>query len=399
MKTLFALPSSRSLRRSLPILLGIALSGVTVSSIADARIAVPTESAIVVQQQPKIQLAILLDTSSSMDGLIDQARNQLWQVVNEFSRTEKNGKTPTLEVAVYEYGNSHLSAKSGYIRQVVSLTSELDKVSEALFSLTTSGGDEYCGYAIRTASTDLQWSSTADDIKAIFIAGNEPFTQGPVAYKTAVLAAKEKGITVNTIHAGAYELGLSSGWQHGASLAGGNYMSIDHNHQVAHIITPQDSELVALNNQLNNTYIPYGKRGHSSALRQREQDSKNSKVSVGLMAKRAVSKASSMYKNEGWDLVDAWTSKRVKLKDLDDKALPAKMQAMNLQEKKDYVRNKQQQRQQLQEKIRALSVARDQYVAKEKAAAPTAEASTMHDALSASIRKESEQKGFILKQK
>ena len=44
---------------------------------------------------PKIQLAILLDTSGSMDGLIDQTRNQLWQVVNELSMAKRNGITPT----------------------------------------------------------------------------------------------------------------------------------------------------------------------------------------------------------------------------------------------------------------------------------------------------------------
>lgn len=54
---------------------------------------------------PKIQLAILLDTSNSMDGLIDQARNQLWQVVNEFLEAKKNGLDPRLEVAIFEYGN------------------------------------------------------------------------------------------------------------------------------------------------------------------------------------------------------------------------------------------------------------------------------------------------------
>ena len=33
---------------------------------------------------PKIQAAILLDVSNSMDGLIDQAKNQLWNMVNVY---------------------------------------------------------------------------------------------------------------------------------------------------------------------------------------------------------------------------------------------------------------------------------------------------------------------------
>ncbi|MBL4708574.1 MAG: hypothetical protein JKY48_09080, partial [Flavobacteriales bacterium] len=73
-----------------------------------------TERPVIAMQRPKIQVAILLDTSSSMSGLIDQARNQLWQVVNEFSESTRNGVKPLLEVAVYEYGNSGLSSSSGY---------------------------------------------------------------------------------------------------------------------------------------------------------------------------------------------------------------------------------------------------------------------------------------------
>lgn len=46
-----------------------------------------------------IQLAILLDTSSSMDGLIDQAKSQLWKIVNELAVSKKNGKSIELFVA------------------------------------------------------------------------------------------------------------------------------------------------------------------------------------------------------------------------------------------------------------------------------------------------------------
>ena len=38
------------------------------------------------KRDASIQIALLLDTSNSMDGLIDQAKSQLWSVVNEFIR-------------------------------------------------------------------------------------------------------------------------------------------------------------------------------------------------------------------------------------------------------------------------------------------------------------------------
>ena len=34
---------------------------------------------------PKVEMAILLDTSGSMEGLIEQAKSQLWQIVNELA--------------------------------------------------------------------------------------------------------------------------------------------------------------------------------------------------------------------------------------------------------------------------------------------------------------------------
>src|SRR6218665_659343 len=66
--------------------------------------------------QNKVQIAILLDTSSSMDGLIDQAKSQLWKVVNAFTAAKRDGQTPFVEVALYEYGNSGLSVANQYIR-------------------------------------------------------------------------------------------------------------------------------------------------------------------------------------------------------------------------------------------------------------------------------------------
>lgn len=106
--------------------------------------------------QPVIQLAILLDTSNSMDGLIDQAKSQLWKIVAETGKARRNGMAPRIEVALYEYGNNSLSAMSGYVRQVVSFTRDLDILSEKLFELETNGGSEHCGQAIRKANDQLQ---------------------------------------------------------------------------------------------------------------------------------------------------------------------------------------------------------------------------------------------------
>ena len=63
--------------------------------------------------QPSVQIAILLDTSNSMDGLIAQAKTQLWSIVNEFVKAKKNGRPPAMQVALFEYGKSSLSPEEG----------------------------------------------------------------------------------------------------------------------------------------------------------------------------------------------------------------------------------------------------------------------------------------------
>jgi hypothetical protein len=353
--------------------------------------------AIFTQNPPKIQLAILLDTSSSMDGLIDQTRNQLWQVVNEFAKARKKGVSPILEVAVYEYGNDGLPAQNGHIRQVTGLTRELDKVSEALFALTTNGGNEFCGQAIDTALKGLQWSQSRGDIKAIFIAGNEPFNQGPVAYHEAIAAAKKKGVTINTLHAGSYDEGAQGGWKEGALLAGGNYMSIDHNHQVAHIVAPQDQKIAELNTRLNQTYVPYGPQGPAAAERQAEQDAKNSGVSLGLLAQRVKSKVSALYDNSNWDLVDALGSGAVKLDEVKPAALPEPMRSMDRKEQEKFIAEKAEERKKIQEEITSLSRSRDDYVAAEQAKAAKPAAPTVSEALTSAVQAEGKKKEFDFK--
>jgi hypothetical protein len=329
-----------------------------------------------------------------MDGLIDQARNQLWLMVDEFSKARKNGVPAVLEVAVFEYGNNSLDDGTGFVRKVTDLTTDLDLVSEALFSLTTNGGNEYCGHAIQSATNQLQWSPSGNEIKAIFIAGNEPFSQGRVAYKQAIKAASKAGIIVNTIHAGRYEVGVHTGWREGAILAGGDYMSIDHNHRIAHIKAPQDQRIAQLNNELNTTYIPYGSQGRSGKERQLAQDTNSYSISPALLSKRAKSKAGTLYSNSQWDLVDAVQEDRVKLENLEEKELPAAMGRMDQQQRKAYITEMIEQRTRIKKEIAELSVARDKYVTEQKSKSAANETATMNDALVSSIHKQGKKKNF-----
>lgn len=315
--------------------------------------------------EPKIQLAILIDTSSSMDGLINQTREQLWKIVNTFATAKKNGKKPRFELALYEYGNDSLSRESNYVRMVSPLTTNLDKVSEQLHKLRTNGGDEFCGAVIAKAVTQLEWSKNKGDLKLIYIAGNEPFGQGPVSYVTAVKNAIENGIVVNTIHAGDQAAGVAGKWKDAAMLADGNFLTIDQNRAIAHVAAPQDAEIARLGGELNKTYVGYGAEAPAAVQRQEAQDKLALGMSAGSSTARAVTKSSAQYDNSEWDLVDA-KKKGKDVSTMPAAALPAVMQAMKPVERVEFVEQKAKERAELQSKISLLNTAREQFVQAEE---------------------------------
>lgn len=348
----------------------------------------------VTEQAPRIQMAILLDTSGSMSGLINQARTQLWKIVNEFAVMKQNGLAPLLEVALFEYGNDGLEATEGYLRMILPLTDDLDKVSAELFALTTNGGSEYCGWVIQEAVEDLNWSVDPDDLKTIFIAGNEPFTQGGVDFNVSCRAAIAKGVTVNTIFCGDNTEGVNTHWKAGALLADGSYMSIDHNRVIPQIASPQDQEIEQLSAQLNQTYIPYGAEGEEGLAIQAEQDLNAIKSGSGVTAQRAAAKSSGQYRNVRWDLVDAITSDAVKLEEVEEESLPEAMQGMDMDQRKAYVAEQIESRKKIQKKIRDLSDAREKYVAEKLKEQADADTSTFDQAVIECVNELAQKQNF-----
>jgi hypothetical protein len=311
-----------------------------------------------------IKVALLLDTSNSMDGLINQAKAQLWSIINELSFAKYGMKKPDLQIALYEYGNSNLPVREGYIRQVLQFSSDLDDISEKLFSLTTNGGNEFCGQVIQTSLKELDWGKNKNDLRFIFIAGNEPFTQGKISYKDAITDAVEKDIIINTIFCGAYNNGISGMWKDGADLGKGDYMTINQDKKVVHIITPYDDEIIILNKKLNKTYIYYGNHGYQKYSKQSAQDGNASNMNKEIIVKRSVSKSSRLYKNSNWDLVDADDAKKVDYSKLDKKTLPKHLKNKPPAEIKSYVKKQAKKRKEIKAEIQKLNAKRNAYIAK-----------------------------------
>lgn len=347
------------------------------------------------EAENRIQIAILLDTSNSMDGLIDQAKTQLWKVVNTFIDAKRNGKAPFVEVALFEYGNNNNAAGNDWIRLVRPMTRDLDQLSLDLFALRTNGGEEYCGAVIQRALGDLAWDTRATTYKVIFIAGNEPFTQGRVDARSVCKEALAKGIVVNTIHCGSRQEGINGAWHDGAALGGGEFLVIDQDRVVAHIDAPQDKRISELSRKLNNTYLGYGKRREEAAANQKladEDAAANAKA--GAEVQRAVSKASGNYSNAGWDLVDATRENKIDPATLKPEELPAEMKALAPGERKAFIEKRAQERAAIQEEIQTLNKGREAHVAAEMKKNAEGGEKTLDQAMIEATRKQASKLGY-----
>lgn len=320
------------------------------------------DSVKLVDGTAKIQVALLLDTSSSMNGLIDQAKSRLWNIVNTLTTLKYSGSTPTIEIALYEYGNSGLSSETNYIRQIVSLTTDLDLISEKLFSLTTNGGDEYCGAVIQDAVKKLDWSAENKNMKLIYISGNESFNQGRVNYKEAISGALKNNIYVNTIFCGNSMEGINTFWKDGADYGKGKYFSIDSNEQIRYIQTPYDDKISECNVKINNTYIGYGSKGIEKKRNQEVQDKNAESVSKSNYTERSVSKSKAVYKNESWDLVDKVKEDKNAVAKIKREDLPKELQNKSTEEIKIFVEKKADERIEIQKEITVLAKKRQEFI-------------------------------------
>ena len=336
-----------------------------------------------------IDVVIALDVSGSMSGLIDSAKQRLWDVVNTFGRAQPQ---PVLRVAIVSYGNPSYTAQNGYVRIDQPLTSDLDRVNETLFAFTTNGGDEYVARAVATSIEQLDWSRADDAMRVVFVAGNESAEQDPNLDLSRVVAqAIQHDIIVNAIYCGPENDSVAPAWRTFAQSTQGTFASIDQAaNVVAQIETPVDARLAELSSQLNETYIPYGQHGAEASQRQQDQDSNAEGMSIGALASRVITKASELYKHVQWDLVDAF-EQGTPLSEIEPESLPEPMQNMPLEAVEEAVKAQSKRRAELKQEIAELDAQRRDYVKEYRS---TAGAAGLDAALVDALTEQAEQRGF-----
>jgi hypothetical protein len=330
-----------------------------------------------------------------MSGLIEQAKSQLWQILNTLANTEKENEETKLEIALYQYGSPTYGKRSNQIRQLSGFTTDMDLISKKLFALKTSGGEEYCGEVITTSISELNWGKDDSNFKMIYIAGNEPFTQGPINYTQACQLAKKQDITINTIFCGSYQEGIQTMWKQGAQLADGEYMNINHNQTTVYIETPYDKRINELNQKLNETYIPYGIEGKIKKENQTKQDFNANSYSSANAASRASFKSSKKYKADSWDLVDAYEKDKEIIKNIQVESLSDSLQTLSKKELEVKIKLIRGQRSSIQNEIQELNSKRLIHI--EKNSKEIVEENNLKKSIENSVRKQAKKNGYKVK--
>ncbi len=340
-----------------------------------------------------VDLVICLDTSGSMTQLIDSARAKLWDVVNELAQAKP---TPDLRVGLLTYGSPSLStAAQGWVVRHTDLTSDLDTVYAKMMDMRTNGGDEYVGWVLNDALHTMSWSRDPSALKLIFVAGNESADQAAERFNFRYVAedAHSRGIIINSIYAGDRRQGINEHWDQVALHGGGCYTAIDMQAGTIQIPTPQDKILIELNAELNATYIPYGSAGQKGKANQTRQDANAATLGEQSVGSRIAAKASRLYNNSHWDLIDAEEEEGLDVTKLKKEELPAEMRDMTITQQRTYIEKKRTKRSTVTEKIKRVSAEREEYLRRVRQKTGSGQTS-LDEAMKEAIRKQAQSKNF-----
>lgn len=341
---------------------------------------------------PIVEIAICLDTSGSMDGLINTAREKLWTIVNELATCEP---APQLRLALISFGNDGYEPENGWVRVLQPFTEDLDVVSDQLFQLTTNGGTEYVSRALRKAN-ELDWTMDRDGLKLVIVAGNESAEQDPdFAVDTTAFESIGKGILVNSLYCGPDTDNIAPGWRKVATSADGHYAAIDPNDGTIQIQSPFDQQMIDLSATMNGTTIPYGSKAQWGVSNQARQDVNVNGLGTQAGASRALGKCQTQYANPVWDLVDAVNGGHVDLAEVDREQLPEELRKLDVEAIRARVAEETAKRTKIQEEIRALDEKRKKYVAAEIERMALSGEKSFDVAVLAAIREQAEAHGLF----
>ncbi|MCP4876379.1 MAG: VWA domain-containing protein [Gammaproteobacteria bacterium] len=321
-------------------------------------------------QNHRIEVVFVLDTTSSMSGLIQAAKEKIWSIATSMASAQENPDIKMGLVAFRDRGDA-------YITRVFDLSDDLDSMYSSLMDFRAQGGGdgpESVNQALYDSIHKVSWSQDSNVYKVVFLVGDAPPHMdypNDVKYPITLATAARKGIVVNAIQSGQHQY-TRPAWQQIASLGHGEYFQVADSGNAVAVSTPFDEKLSTLAAELEDTRLYFG--DEEAKVAQKAKLDANARLRKELskeaLARRDTFNATTSGKANllGDDeLVDAITSGRIELQEIDKKNLPASLQAMAPAEQMEVITEQAQRRDQLKQEINKLSESRSNFI-KEKVA-------------------------------
>jgi Mg-chelatase subunit ChlD len=315
-----------------------------------------------IKSKPRIEVCFVLDTTGSMGGLIEGAKQKIWSIANEMISAQP---TPELKLGLIGYRDRG----DDYILKSFGLTDDIDAIYGHLREFQAGGGGdapESVNEALAEAIHKMPWSSDKKVLKIIFLVGDAPphmdYPNGP-KYPDLCREAAKKDLIINTIQCG--EMAETKPiWQEIAKLSEGSYVGISQSGNVAVISTPMDKELSRLNEKIGATLIPYGDSTLQAEVHAKYAAAKSAPVAA--MADRLTynSKTGRAMQGRG-ELLDALNENKLKIDEIDQKQLPAELQKLDRNELQKRIAKARDERADLQKQIVEVSKKREAYMQSE----------------------------------
>ncbi len=322
-------------------------------------------SHVVPQQSHRIEVVFILDTTSSMSGLIQAAKEKIWSIATTMASAQENPDIRMGLVAFRDRGDA-------YITRVFDLSDDLDSMYASLMDFRAQGGGdgpESVNQALYDAIHKISWSNDSNVYKVAFLVGDAPphmdYTND-VKYPVTLATAASKGIVVNAIQSGQHEY-TRPAWQQIAALGNGEYFQVEDSGNTVAVSTPFDEQLSRLAAQLEDTRLYFGDEKTRAAQRAKLDANARlrKELSTEALARRdtfnatASGKANLLGESE---LVDAISSGRVELDDIEEDNLPASLQAKAPEEQMAVITEQAKRRDQLRQEIKKLSESRSNFI-------------------------------------
>jgi Mg-chelatase subunit ChlD len=315
--------------------------------------------------KPKVEVVFVLDSTGSMSGLIEGAKQKIWAIANSIVAQKP---APEVKIGLISYrdrGDLYITAR-------YDLTDDIDAVFANLLTFSADGGGdtpESVNQALSEAVRLMSWSKDRNVLKIVFLVGDCPPHMdyaNDVKYPVSCAEAVTKGVLINTVQCGNYS-DTTPVWREIARRSEGSYIALAQTGNMAEISSPYDEEIARISAELGGTAIAYGEL--------ERQELTKSKVAKAMEAPATVSADRAMFnlssggkviQGKG-DLVSDIEAGTVDLSKIKTEELPPEMQKMTPAERAAYVARQKAAREALNKKLASLSKQRAEYIEKESA--------------------------------